>query len=205
MTQPHHSTAQEIDAVLDDEDAWVTPDDIWREVQMADDPAYHASLARQFGPIFQQVRVINAARAKDFGTLTQLTANDPELKQLAFWELTKHARVISAAQRQDFSTLTQLTANDFELTMLACRELAREHTRERERAPGDALDEQHVAKAGRNKQRFTKSEIKRAQDAAPDRTLSISLDGGAVIELSPPIAKDDGAPPNPWEQDDDAT
>jgi hypothetical protein len=169
MTQPHHSTAQEIDAVLDDEDAWVTPDDIWREVQMADDPTYHASLARQFGPIFQQVRVINAARAKDFGTLTQLTAKD------------------------------------FELTLLAYHELARERARERERAPGDALDEQHVAKAGRNKQRFTKSEIKRAQDAAPDRTLRISLDGGAVMELSPPIAKDDGAPPNPWEQDDDAT
>jgi hypothetical protein len=205
MTCPPHSTAPEIDPVLDDEDDWVTPDDILREVEMADDPAYIASMARQFGPIFKQVGVINAARAKDFGTLTLLTANDPELKRLAFWELTKHARVISAAHAKDFGTLTQLTAKDFELTLLAYHELARERARERERAPGDALDEQHVAKAGRNKQRFTKSEIKRAQDAAPDRTLRISLDGGAVMELSPPIAKDDGAPPNPWEQDDDAT
>jgi hypothetical protein len=59
--------------------------------------------------------------------------------------------------------------------------------------------------AKRRRRRFTEREIKRAQRAAPDRTIIIRKDGD--LELLPPVAKNDGdcAPPNPWEQEHDAT
>jgi hypothetical protein len=61
-----------------------TPDDIWREVQMVNDEAYVKATMTVLGRRLMRRRVVIAAQDRDFNALNRLTADDPELRNLAF-------------------------------------------------------------------------------------------------------------------------
>ncbi|MBR1286635.1 hypothetical protein JQ597_31735 [Bradyrhizobium sp. AUGA SZCCT0177] len=64
-----------------------TAEDIDRYIEMSCDNSYNDAVARRNGRILQRGLVISAARDRNVEAIDRLTANDPELKDLAVREL----------------------------------------------------------------------------------------------------------------------
>jgi hypothetical protein len=107
-----------------------SPDDIAREVQQANDDAYHEAVSANLRQRLRRGTLIRAARERNIPLIEELTARAPELRSLAYRELAHrhgHDREQGEARRSDLGPVERVVLEDALVEFKRARAIMREH------------------------------------------------------------------------------